>query len=324
MKSIRSAYNELLHLTELYLLREHSLKEVRHVDPTLLAYFKEQPLRKPASPIQKQETRPLPIVPPQKPPLAPQPPSPGITQNSTIKGGKTTLDQTPPTTQSPIAEQPQKAPNPQPMTNSKEKDAPPPPPSSSTSKEWKEKRFLLEPLPAATRLDQSQWRKLCQEIFNDWPLQESIPGDTLAKKSSQAWLQSKETAPITILSFNDNPQQLHFLKNIAQAISLRLAPAQVLSAPQIEKENGWEALFQSPRLRLVIASDYGLYLHPKLMTFHQEHTQHHKHFLHKTPFLLLSDLSLYLKQPKLKPLLWRAICNEFFALPPPAPLNKES
>lgn len=322
MKSIRSAYNELLRLTELYLLREHSLNEVRHVDPPLLAYFKEQPLRKLASPIPKQETRPLPIVPPQQPLLPPQPPSARTIQHSTLIGGKAPFDQTPPTIKSPIVEESQKAPNPQPMTNSKEERARAP--SSSTSQEWKEKRFLLEPLPAAPRLDQSQWRKLCQEIFNDWPLQESIPGDTLAKKSSQAWLQSKETAPITILSFNDNPQQLHFLKNIAQAVSLRLAPAQVLSAPQIEKENGWEALLQSPRLRLVIASDYGLYLHPKLMTFHQEHTQQHKHFLHKTPFLLLSDLSLYLKQPKLKPLLWRAICNEFFALPPPAPLNQES
>ncbi len=70
---------------------------------------------------------------------------------------------------------------------------------------------------------------------------------------------------------------------------------------------------QSPDLRLVIASDYDLYLQPELMKVYREAPQQGKHYLNKTPLLLLSDLSLYLKEPQLKSLLWRAICNEFAA-----------
>ena len=75
--------------------------------------------------------------------------------------------------------------------------------------------------------------------------------------------------------------------------------------------------WNSSNLRLIIASDYGLYLQPKLMAYYREVTQQGKHFVNNIPLLLLSDLALYLKEPQLKSLLWRAICKEFAASPNP-------
>jgi len=181
----------------------------------------------------------------------------------------------------------------------------------------KGRNFSLEPLTAISPQHSPEGWKFYQSLFPDWSLSEAIPNDKIALKNKNAWMKIQEATPVIILSFHDNEQQLTFLKNIAQAISLRLSSAQVISASQIEKENGWENLLNSPQLRLVIAGDYELYLHPKLMHVYREIPQHGRHFLGKIPLLLLSDLSLYLKEPQLKPLLWRAICNEFATAQPP-------
>jgi hypothetical protein len=299
-------YAELLHLTELYLLREYSLKESKIVDPAVFAFFQTkmkyssipvvprkipQPPAMPIPPVQMTKApnppNPSPTIPPSpdpQPPLPPQPPQP--------RPEPPPQEPLPPPTQ------------PEPVT-------PPQRPPIIQEKTGKSKEFVLEPLPAPPPHDQREFWKICPTLFPDWLLCETLPNDEIAQKNKNAWLREQEIAPVMILSFHDHEQQVTFLKNIAQAISLRLAPARIVSASKLEKENAWEHLLNSPRLQLVIASDYGLYLQPKLMRFYREVPQQGKHFLHQTPLLLLSDLSLYLKEPQLKPLLWRAICNEF-------------
>ena len=157
-----------------------------------------------------------------------------------------------------------------------------------------------------------QW-KLCKEIFPKWNLSEMIPCDKVGQKNKNAWMKKEEIPFFVILSFDDHEPSLRFLKNLSNAITLRLAPASVMSASLLEKNGGWEGLLNSPNLRLIIAGDYGIYCQPKLMRHYKEMPNLGRHFLNKTPLLLLSDPSLYLKEPQLKPLLWRAICNEFAA-----------
>lgn len=352
MKLVKDYYAELLSLTQLFLLREHSLKDVKMVDPAIIDFFQRK--AKPSSSsstLKKVQPAPIPIpeVQKNKNPTYPAPPPPPDSRS---------LHQKSPSSQ-PLTSpaQPDPVLPPQPPVNqdqdghpsvnlnafSRDCDTPaaqfrdeghiksispssqncsvgtpecPPKGSQSDRKIYemnRGKEFHLEPLAPPSPQENSEWWNLSQTLFPEWMLSKTIPSDAIAQKNKNAWLRSQEISPVIILSFHDNEQRQTFLKNIAQAISLRLAPAQVISVSQIEKENGWENTLNSPQLRLIIASDYGLYLHPKLMHLYREIPQQGKHFLNQTPLLLLSDLSLYLKEPQLKPLLWRAICNEFAA-----------
>lgn len=298
MKSIKDSYDQLLSLTQLFLLREHSLKEVKIVDPAVLAFFQAKLKGSPVLPAAKVIQHPASSSPVQ------------LIQNPANKVQATTIPPSP----DPKPPQPRPEPippEPLPPPTQPEPVIIPPQPPAIQDKPSKNK-FNLDPLTSAAPVqDHREYWKLCNTLFSEWTLCETIPSDAMAQKNKNAWLKNQEISPVMILSFHDNEQQLSFLKNIAQAISLRLAPARVLSATQIEKENCWKEVLDSPHLRLIIASDYGFYLQPHLMQFYRDVPQQSKHFLNQIPLLLLSDLSLYLKEPQLKPLLWRAICNEF-------------
>lgn len=309
MTSIQERYNELLTLTQVYLFREFSLKDTQVANPETFHFFKKKlasapsliPIpqhkqnQQPLQPSASQRNAPLPPAPyPRQEPS--KPPSDTILQPkaaSPVKTAAPLIDEVPPT----IAE------------------------DKSPVKSAGSKEVALTPLPSSsTQRDQREFWQLFQTQFPTTPLSEAVPADTIAKKIKDAWLNEQMIPPIIILSFHDGEKHLAFLKNIARAVSLRLAPARVISAPKIEQEKKWEAMLSSTGLRLVIASDYGLYMQPGLMKNYREVPQQAKHYLNNIPLLLLSDLSLYLKEPQLKPLLWRAICNEFASAPNQPPL----
>lgn len=157
------------------------------------------------------------------------------------------------------------------------------------------------------------YKQFFAEHYPNFPLSDSIPSDHLAIKARDYWMIKQQILPVIILAFDENNQALSFLKNIAKAITLRFAPACVLSGSKIEKEQQWENILSMPTLRLIIACDYELYMQKGLMQFYQQSQHSSIHHLKNTPLLLLSDLSIYLKKPELKALLWNAICNEFKA-----------
>jgi hypothetical protein len=332
MKSTKHCFAKLLSLTQLFLMREYSLKEIKIVDPTIFAFF-------------QNKMKSLPVLPATK--KVPLPPLTAIQIPKTSLSNSTIPHPAEPRPEPPPPSKPLPPPTqPEPLFPD-----PIPPPvklttcgvnsgassaqdryephrdlaqlecsNLSTSGQLdrgeyksKSKGFILEPLIAPPAKDLREFWKLCSTLFPGWTLCETIPSDAIAQKHKNAWLNNQMMTPVIILAFHDEEKQFAFLKNIAKAISLCLAPACVVSAQRWEKENDWENILNSSHLRLIIACDYGLYLQPKLMRFYREAPQQNKHFLNQIPLLLLSDLSLYLKEPQLKPLLWRAICNEFAA-----------
>ena len=177
--------------------------------------------------------------------------------------------------------------------------------------EPKQRGLKLEPITVQAPHEVGELWKLHEQLFPDIPLVASIPKDTAALKVINAWRMEAVIPPVVILFFQSGEKEGIFLKNVAQAISLRLAEARVISFFQWEKERSLDELVNASHLRLIISTDYDLYLQPDLMKVYRESPQQGKHYLGRTPLLLLSDLSLYLKEPQLKSLLWRAICNEF-------------
>ncbi len=175
-----------------------------------------------------------------------------------------------------------------------------------------QKSILLEPINSSPeyRADLS-YMQFFKEHFPEYSLSSTIPSDQKAQKTKDAWKIKHQILPVAILSFHEQSQSLAFLKNIAKAIHLLLAPTCVLSGNNLEKNQQWDEVLTTPDLRLIIASDYELYLRPGLMEHYTQDKQSGKHFLKRIPLLLLSDLTLYLKKPELKQLLWNAIRTEF-------------
>jgi hypothetical protein len=299
MKPLLTRYRELLSLAQLYLHREYSRKESKTTDPKTFAHFYKKigsPLPSLAKDYPKQA--PLPII----QTLMPVPtPAANYSPLPSAKAAPRAQISTDLGTPTLAAKSENKAVLSQPPINQ----------TQMGNFSPHTKNLPLEPLSSLGAQDVSEFWKLHRELFPDLPLSENVPGDSAALKVKNAWLNEQIIPPVVILSFRDCEKELAFLKNVAQAISLRLAKARVISVFKWEKENDWEKLLNSPNLRLIIATDYDLYLKPELMKLYREVPQQGKHYLNRTPLLLLSDLSLYLKEHQLKSLLWRAICNEF-------------
>jgi hypothetical protein len=153
--------------------------------------------------------------------------------------------------------------------------------------------FRLEPLDEMAKTDLSGMKKLVEHHFPDQL------NDKLRK--------AKEVCDVAVLTFHEMPKHLELLNKIAEAIQTRLhKQTRVFSAVQIEKENGWDAFLQTEGLCLVLATSVGVQGLPDLRKKYQE-TKHGEILLQKVPLLLLSDLSLYVNEPKLKAALWKEL-----------------
>lgn len=295
MNPLYSQYKELLALTQLFLLRECSLQEQRMTDSQTYRFFQKLSSSQASQPSTKRTLIPTPPpAPAPAPALAPVPAKPPLH-----------VKPLPPSSQEPLKE----------PYRPSSSETPPPTPTKTTSAklvtEQPKQAFLnLEPLPAAQPIDCQQFRIILKEHFPHYPLTDHIPSDQRAKKVKNAWQMEQMIPPILILSFQEQEKQLNFLKNVAEAITRHGVPARVISGPKMERDKTWDQILKTAGLQLIIASDYGLYLLPELMKHYKESPRQAKHFLGEIPLLLLSDLSLYLKEPQLKPLLWRAICAE--------------
>lgn len=319
MTTSKEQLSELVSLTQLFLLREFSIQDRIVADPETLIYFRKWVMgsKQPAG--TKISTPPPPkqdaISKPDLAPTTSQPsesesiPTPQITPPSTLATSPSTTIQAEVTV---IVDVPPIAASLDVHVTTTAPVTPPTTTPTPVSKTLNAARLLqCEPLPAPQPTNSDEFKALFEKHFPQLILKDSPLDDALARKRKEAWKIEQQLPPILLLSFNDQENQLVFLKNIARAISLHLAPACVVSAHKFEQEKSWEEALKTPHMKLIIASDYGLYMLPELMKYYKESAKGAKHALGAVPLLLLSDLSLYIKQPQLKPLLWRAICAEF-------------
>lgn len=108
---------------------------------------------------------------------------------------------------------------------------------------------------------------------------------------------------IAILSFSDLPSHRLFLSMLETAIRLRFG-----KNVKVVNQTGWE------KAKLVIAPDYGIWGDPLLSKQYQEGEKAGQNFLGQTPLFILTDIALYMREPKLKKSLWKALCQEIGSL----------
>lgn len=290
MTVLQEAYRELLALTQIFLLEEYSLQERIPADQTTYEDFKRYALKNKAAPapIAKEtiiSRQPVEVI---RSPAAVNTPSP---QQPIEQAGSP-----------PVVIQ---EPTPLPATSKSKEDV---------AKEEKSTSFFeLEPLKASEPLDLSDFRSIIKEKFPQQPYIEAIPSDSDAKRINSAWELEKMAPEVMVLFFQETPKHRAFLNNLCRAIQSLGIHAALSSAAKCEQELSWDSLLKSKNLRLVIASDYAIYTLPELMKHYKEAPKKGRQQLGSVPLFLLSDLSFYLKEPSLKPSLWKALKEILFA-----------
>lgn len=203
MHSIKERYSELIALTQVYLLREHSIKDRIVFSQTEYPYFKNRTPQTISSPRETQQP-PLTVQPPisAKQPLPPQ-------QKITVSQTQAPLLKKPPTSPTPPTEQKKEEPH---------RSALPP----------------LEPLkPAFTNASSfNDFKQIMKDHFAHIPLREEIPTDEEAQKINNRWKTAAQPS-VVILAWSDDEKCLAFLQQLASAITRHLAPAKVVMASQL-------------------------------------------------------------------------------------------
>lgn len=166
----------------------------------------------------------------------------------------------------------------------------------------------------------SKWKAIFSKIAPDLPVLSEMPQDWVAKKIATRWKTKNLSAPITILSYQELPEQKTLLEQITLALDVHFGPAKLVSAEPLEKEGQWDTFLSVEELKVIITCDYTLWQMPGLLKYYKENAGG-RHIGEKELFLL-PDLSLYLKDPLLKRSLWKALCQTCQPLSPPSSSTK--
>lgn len=294
-KTVKESYQELIALTQSYLLEEFERKAWVTTDDDTLEFFRKASveMRQKQQMTPQQVRAPIPPTPLPKPMPAPLAPTPAPVHQKPAPIEPPAPKPLPEAIKAPIAPTPTPAPVPvvaeEPARRGNSRFA-----------------FVLEaPTPSTHSVDYIQ--KIIEEKAPEVVLLNMVPDDAKAKLAAEKWKLGPVLPEVVILSFQEIPEQKVFLRNLADAIKKQIAPTVIYSAIKIEEKDAWEKLFESKSLKLMITTDYGMYTLPKLMKHYREPQEGSAHLLGGVPLLLLSDLALYIKEPSLKVALWRAI-----------------
>lgn len=201
------------------------------------------------------------------------------------------------------------APLPFTMTAPPVKKEPPPPPVEKVEKKAEPAPRLIAPSsPKPIHKDPMEdMRAAMKKAAPMLKITDIIPSDAKAKKIKHAWKDQRHMPDIAILSGPSMP--LSFLQQVAKAIDLYFFPCRVIDVGPLETSGSWDALLQTPHLKLIISPDATLWNCKQLMRHYHEIPHKKERFLGKIPLLLLPDPNMYLKDQALKRSLWNLLCH---------------
>jgi hypothetical protein len=160
--------------------------------------------------------------------------------------------------------------------------------------------------PAPKKASRDMTAEIKQMVAHAAPhleIKEEIPDDLLARGRASLWKQQLHLISVAVVGFDekDNP----FLKQLAKAIDTGLATAKWIDGIEFEKQKKWELLLQQPKLKLILAPDRKTWSNLSLLQYYREIPP--QTFLGKTALFVLQPTLNYLKNPQLKPQLWKAV-----------------
>lgn len=280
MTAPQEQFSQLLAITKNYLLQEHSINERILAETETYSFFRALAIQNQ----KKQEPKPI-IKETTRHALNPPPQNQTIINRLPLKEESQPLN--PPT---------QKVENEQikPLVEK------PPVPKENIAPSTKLKLDLTATAPAT---DFNELRKIIKEKLPHLHLIDQLPDDSEAKMLAKSWSNEKKPAQVLILSFDEPPKHQLFLANIAKALQLFGFHAVIANPMKIE----WQQTLQSKDLKLIVAGSAGFHSLTELQKLHREDPRQGRHYIGDQQLLLLSDISFYLKEPALKPSLWKAL-----------------
>lgn len=172
------------------------------------------------------------------------------------------------------------------------------------------KSVVLEPSTKPLPDDMEEMRQKIAKAAPQMKLRGAIPDDTEAKKIANMWQEHLKNVQVAILSFGETGKNLEFLNNVAKAIDALIAPAKVIDALRFEKEKKWNLFFESYPLKLILTPDIKSWKSTELAGFYKENPATSTSVLGESPLLFLQPIGNYLKNPKEKRALWKAIVSQ--------------
>lgn len=188
-----------------------------------------------------------------------------------------------------------------------EKAPPPPPKAPEQVVEAQKLPSKQPPLPKKAPADFSHLRNVLSKAAPELTIVDEIPSDAVAIKIAERWRTKNQSAPISILTYQEQTEQRALLEQISRAIDVYFGPAKIVDAAKIESDKQWGAFLSVKNLKMIVVCDYTLWQLGHLMEHYKEVPANKTRVLGKVPLFLLPDLSLYLKDPLLKRSLWNAL-----------------
>jgi hypothetical protein len=118
---------------------------------------------------------------------------------------------------------------------------------------------VQEPPPPRPITDFRSLRSLFKAALPEVAILDEIPSDFTAKKISERWKTKNQAAPISVLCWQEPPEQRALLEQIARALDIYFDGARIIQVDSIEKEKQWEAFLSVKELRTIVVCDYTLW-----------------------------------------------------------------
>ncbi len=167
----------------------------------------------------------------------------------------------------------------------------------------------IKPVKGSPIDEMKDLRELLIQKYPKVAIYDTPLNDGKAKRIKNAWKDLLEV-PNTLLIYSQGAHK-PFMENIAKAISSVFTPAKALHISHFQDEENITRLLKDPNLKLIVTPDDAIMSSNSLMGLYKELPQQKQRFIGEIPLILLPDLSLYFKDPKLKASLWRLLCHQF-------------
>lgn len=203
------------------------------------------------------------------------------------------------------------SPKPSPLPPAKiAKTAPPPPepPDPPPSLE-KPDLFALEPMVKPLEEPFADVRRRIAERMGRLKVIDEVPDDAIARAKREEWRERRQIPEIAILFYEETIQSRAFLTNLAKAIALCIAPCDLFSVTQIERQQLWDRFLFEKGPKLILITDYALHGFPAVRRYLREGGP--RPLLGDVPLFLLTELPRYFQDPKQKAALWAALSKSY-------------
>lgn len=186
-----------------------------------------------------------------------------------------------------------------------------PPPPKKRKLAPKREEIVLEKQSSPVDISPSNtMQSLISGALPNLFLHTKVPDDRMARRMATEWKDKTALPEVPVLVTRELTPHRNFLKGLAHAIDRQFGPSRAIEISKYETENRWETVLSSETVRLIIIPDIILWKMPNLLAHYKECPGEPMRRLGSVKTLLLPDLSLYQKDPKLKRGLWSLIKNE--------------